>query len=680
MTWLTPMIGAIAASIAVPSLIILYFLKLKRRELEVSSTLLWKKAVQDLQANAPFQRLRRNLLLFLQLLVLAAALLAVAQPQRKGDSGPGEKGVILIDRSASMATMDEMSNGRPMSRLDKAKIDAERFVDELPSGGLFESSQSGEAMVIAFDTSADVVQTFTTNKGLLKQAIRSIQPSDAPTSIDQAMKLATAYVGPKVIEGVGMTPGSPLYLWSDGAIPDVNKLQLHPDTRLEYRATGKAKTVNTAITALRAERPYDKPGELAVFVGLQSNDPGDHSEDVELSIDGVVSAVKSVRVQGAKPGDVTTGGVVFRMEKPERAVIAARLTKDDALMADNAARIIVPPAKRLNVALVTAGNLFLESALGGLIVNKAEVLTPAQYADVLKTGRTSEYDVFVMDRVNPADPLGEAGKSAAGTSAPMPGGKFLIFGAVPLMRGLSLGPAIENPQPDVAADWVRDHPALELISLNALVVSRPMPVRADENVRVIARGTGGPFIIEAAQDATRALIVCFDSLDSNWPFDVSFVLFLASSVGYLGQADAALAQQIPVGTMLNTDLPEGVRDAVLKTPDNQSVRLIAGQDRAVTFGPLRKTGVYTLRWSGPPGPRDEADGGSAVRTIAVNLFDPPESSVAARDTLDLPAKSVQASGKGADDKTQRRLWPWLLLAAVGLVMLEWLVYNRKTYV
>src|ERR1700691_1551659 len=104
--------GLIAAGITVPSLLLLYFLKLRRRVMPVSSTLLWRKAVQDLQVNAPFQRLRKNLLLFLQLLVLVALLLALARPILNYTPGAGPRTIILIDRSASMSA-DDMPGGKP---------------------------------------------------------------------------------------------------------------------------------------------------------------------------------------------------------------------------------------------------------------------------------------------------------------------------------------------------------------------------------------------------------------------------------------------------------------------------------------------------------------------------------------------------------------------------------------
>src|SRR3954447_20867659 len=103
MNWISPWLAIWAGAITIPTLLILYFLKLRRRDVEISTTLLWKKAIEDLQANAPFQRLRKNLLLLLQLLILAAALLALAQPTLKSQTLTGARHLILLDRSASMS-------------------------------------------------------------------------------------------------------------------------------------------------------------------------------------------------------------------------------------------------------------------------------------------------------------------------------------------------------------------------------------------------------------------------------------------------------------------------------------------------------------------------------------------------------------------------------------------------
>src|SRR5437660_8152892 len=101
--WQSALLGA---GLAIPALLILYFLKLRRREMTVSSTFLWRKAIQDLQVNAPFQKLRRNLLLLLQLLLLLALLIALSRPVANYRPGAGKQTVILIDRSASMNAKD----------------------------------------------------------------------------------------------------------------------------------------------------------------------------------------------------------------------------------------------------------------------------------------------------------------------------------------------------------------------------------------------------------------------------------------------------------------------------------------------------------------------------------------------------------------------------------------------
>src|SRR2546423_12632799 len=173
MPWLptfpNPWTAAAAATAVVPALLVLYFLKLRRREMPVSSTLLWKKAIQDLQVNAPFQKLRKNLLLILQLLLLVALCLALSRPVANYTPGAGKTSVILIDRSASMSARDVDGH----TRLDEAKKRAKEIVSSM--------GRNASARVIAFDDKAETVQGFTTDAGLLKRKIDEIQPTDRKT-------------------------------------------------------------------------------------------------------------------------------------------------------------------------------------------------------------------------------------------------------------------------------------------------------------------------------------------------------------------------------------------------------------------------------------------------------------------------------------------------------------------
>ena len=84
-------------------LVLLYFLKLKRRPLQVPSTFLWKKSYEDLHVNSLFQWLRRNILLLLQLLIVVAILYSLLEPVVHGRTSETRHYIIMIDNSASMS-------------------------------------------------------------------------------------------------------------------------------------------------------------------------------------------------------------------------------------------------------------------------------------------------------------------------------------------------------------------------------------------------------------------------------------------------------------------------------------------------------------------------------------------------------------------------------------------------
>src|SRR5438093_10434373 len=78
MSFLAPAALVFAASI--PVVIVFYLLKRKRVVKLVSSTVLWQRFLADTQASAPFQKLRRNWLLILQLLMLTMRVLSLVRP------------------------------------------------------------------------------------------------------------------------------------------------------------------------------------------------------------------------------------------------------------------------------------------------------------------------------------------------------------------------------------------------------------------------------------------------------------------------------------------------------------------------------------------------------------------------------------------------------------------------
>ena len=102
---LAPWQWAIVALVP-PAIVALYFLKLKRQPLEVPSTYLWKKSIEDLHVNSLWQRLRQNLLMFLQLLLVALAILALLRPGWQGTKLEGNRFIFLVDNSASMSATD----------------------------------------------------------------------------------------------------------------------------------------------------------------------------------------------------------------------------------------------------------------------------------------------------------------------------------------------------------------------------------------------------------------------------------------------------------------------------------------------------------------------------------------------------------------------------------------------
>src|SRR4051794_8584170 len=225
MTFLAPAAFAFAA--AIPVVIVFYLLKRKRVVKLVSSTLLWQKFLAETQASAPFQRLRHNWLLILQLLMLALVIFALARPYLVGQSKSSRLRVIILDASASMQSTDESP-----SRFEKARAEALKWVD-----GLYDNDQM---VVLQVAGTTEVKQSATGNKAALRRALQSCAATDGPTHLTEALKLAETLTRDR--------KEAEVHLFSDGAVSDLSEFE-NKGLNLVYHPVGQ-RANNLGIIAL----------------------------------------------------------------------------------------------------------------------------------------------------------------------------------------------------------------------------------------------------------------------------------------------------------------------------------------------------------------------------------------------------------------------------------------------
>jgi len=653
MTWLSPGIAAIAAGVVIPALLALYFLKLRRQESFVPSTLLWKRAVQDLQVNAPFQRLRKNLLLLIQLLALAAALCALGRPVLNLDTDvASRRHVILIDRSASMNAREGDT-----TRLELAKAQAKTLVEGLRRRQAFSlTDASDQAMVVAFDRTAKVLCTFTTDKRQLLDAIDGVEPSDGPSLLGEALAVARASAQPQddANNRSSVIPAT-IDLFSDGRIADAAQQTLGSED-FNFHRVGQASD-NVAVTALQARRSYEKPAEVELFVALSNYNPTAVDCDVELRLNGDIRSVRKVTVGPLRPG--VAGGpetpgqvnVTFGFTDEGGGVLEVRQLRPDGLPNDDAAWALLPPPRQLSVLLVTVGNFPLQAALKACPLQRLDVKTPADFDTLaLDEGSLRTYNVIVLDRHTPAA---------------MPRGQFILFGGAPTDLGASLG---EPGDDQYIVDWRSRHAVLQNVNLASLYVLKPPALSLPRDAEVLAEFSRAPAIALLRKSGATVLTVAFNPLDSNWPYEPSFVMFLYNATAFLGMEDSPdAAASLKVGEPITASPFEPGQEATITVPGLGLRSLVADPSGTMRFAGTTRAGLYTLKPQGANQPG---------LNFAVNIMDDQESFIAPAGSLQLGVNTVAALD-GAAKRNNLELWPYLALAVLLLVCVEWFIYNSR---
>ena len=611
------------------AIVLLYILRLKRKERIVPSNMLWQSAIRDLQANAPWQKLRSSLLMWLQLAFVALAVLALVRPALRVLSRGGQSVAIVLDASASMGATDVSS-----SRFEAAKSQATQLINAL--------SSSDSATILWAGPQTRVLAPLSSDKGALKRALSSASNADTSSDLRGAITLAASLLKDKQKNA----NTAQIYVVSDGAVPPVQDLDVQ-NVGLQFVRVGSSSN-NVAITALDARRDY-AGGKAQVFATVSNYSDQPRNLSLELSRGDDLIEVRPISVVAAKKGDdgtvqPGTHAELFDDLRFNDGNFTARLSGDnfkDDLASDNVAYASLDAPRIVNVWLAS-DNVFLEKALN-VDTNTRVFVGPDS------GGR--DFDVVVCD--------GSVPKNLGGANQ-------LIFNTTtPLCPVEVVGTA---PEPAVA-DYDRQSPVTRYAPWNDIKFAQSMAVKVKDWGQPVVEAERTPLIVAGEKSGQRVVWCGFDLRDTDLPLRVAFPIFVTNAVRWLsaprGSAQTNESSALRTGDAISLLAPAKVKDVSVAMPDGNKTSVAregTGDDGAITFDGAQKVGTYT------------ASAGNWKQSFSVSLLNKSESDIAPRNTLQIADKKpLQAENRA---RTNRELWGYLVVLGLCVLGVEWWIFHR----
>jgi len=653
--WQWLVLGAIP-----PAIVALYFLKLKRQALEVPSTYLWHKSIEDLHVNSIWQRLRKNLLLLLQLLLLLLLALALLRPNWHGRKLSGDRFIFLIDNSASMQATDV-----PGSRLEEAKGKTLELIAEMKSGDV--------AMVVSFSDGARVGQSFTDNRARLRDAVKAVEPTQRSTSLREALKVASGLANPgrssadSTDTQVAEALPAELFIISDGCFDAVEGFSLG-NLKPTFVAIGRPEAANVAITAFSVRHSEADMELLQAFARLENCGQQDVTVSVELFLDDrlIDRDRQKIPARDAVP-------VTFDLGLVESGVLRMKVEHDDHLSLDNEAWVVLKPPRRARVLLITSGNEPLQwvfetdsaSEVGALRIEPPEFLEDKQYAAGAANG---SYDLVIYDRCSPKE---------------VPRANTLFVGSLPPDGKWSAGAEVGSLQ---IIDIAASHPLMQWIDLGDVIIAAGKPLQPPPGATVLIDSDVGPMAAIGPREAFEDIVLGFTIVDehadedgrvgkyfsTNLPFRIAFTVFALNLFDYLSGSDALGQSGFRPGSTVELDGATPRAKFRVRTPAGRKVGGETDKLGKLHFAETDELGVYGVNC-----------GGKKFHPFAVNLFDTAESDI----VFDLNRKGdpivnigyVELAGQAGWTPARREIWQLLLGLGLAVLLLEWYIYNRRVY-
>lgn len=615
-------------------LILVVLLRRKHEETTLSSTYLWRLALQVQKQNQTIQRLKKALVFVLELLCVILGALLIAQPVITlpgADTGY----VAILDGSGSM----RLTGADGKTRFARAQEAILRDVEALPWG-------SRVTVILAGDDAQVLLQS--AGAGDVRSALENAHCGYGAGDLDAALALC------QTLFDAG--EGTQACLYTDREYPKASHIEVIP-------IVGEGEW-NVSVSSLESESSIYG----TEFIAGVTSGGRDANVTFELYIDGEKLAAEKLEftANGQKqeggvvycPADETIGVRVLARQAYSYSDVRIVALAQDGMTEDNEYRLYAKPEKTTRVLITGEHLYFLEEALS--------VFAQAELTTAEKPGRDADvgYDIYVYDGCMP-DTLPQDGVIWLIDPPRSLWNMGLIFGEE--LMGASISPVRQWEGEDLSAL------TQDLAMRDAAVVRFKEVTQTAGFAPVLLCGKMPVLLAGRAENGYRMLVMPFDLHDSNLPLLTDYIVLLRNMLDF--SAPPMLpAQEFACGETVLPRTLERCEKLFLQTPD-MTVRTL--DEEALAQGVrLAAPGGYTLL-------QELEGGGEQMLSFFVHVPQEEGKTGAAEPSQEAISLRVPDADERADISVRedQRMNPLRLLAAALLLFacLEWVVYHREKY-
>ena len=594
---------------AVPLILFLHSLRPKGVKVRTTALFLWERVLREQPIGKKLGwLLKKNLLLFLQILAALILITALADPSLLHYSSPDGNTVVVVDLSASMK-----AKGQSGTRFDGVRKAFLSLVDS--------KAADQKMMVIGAGPTPRVLLPFTSDKKRLKNLGLILRPTDGHAQVKEAVLFAHAF----------LMRGSPdrVVVFSDGAFDGAKEL---PWGSAHLRLVGvEGGDHNVGITGFEFRRLPAAPNRYEIMIRIKNFSPRMIRTPFTLTV-----GEKKWRRESLEIAPNESRVLIYPYRGLLRGKAIALLEIEDDLPTDNRAFLVLFESSEIRVLYAGKGNPFLDRLFRSL--PNVQVTSVKQWAPKSSSKEIDRYDIVILDGI-PSPALTE--------------GNFILINTVakdlPLkVKGKMLRP---RPLPSVAR-----HPLTEGLRLDDLYIKEALRLELTGEGTVLARSKEGPLIFAYQKGRLRSLVLGFDLLASDLPFRVAFPVLLSNAFDwFVPNRTEFPAAKVQAGKQYALYLPGTDDEVEIESPLGKK-EILPVVTNPLPFADTYDAGFYTYKSKNKEG------------QFAVNLFNESESQISprllAKKLSSIEQKDTERTGDGFS------LWPYLLAAVIVLLLIE----------